>query len=419
MKKSRIAAFILAVLALACALGALGVSADSSEYFTVVNDTVKPLEASNMPFIRDGEYYMPYTVFADSSLGVYYSYNEERYTLTLYNKNYTITFDSPAQVAYDRDQQYKIKLAANSAGTICVPMTFVCEKFGLGFETIRTHPIETMRVTSRSTTSGEDFWLANREKMVAMYLEYFAPSSEPSTSPSTVPSAQPSSSPSSQPRPSGAPSAEPSEEPRVVYITFDDGPNKNTAKILDTLAEHDMKATFFLTGSQIENNRDTVRRMAGEGHSIGLHAWSHKTDEMYASADALIEEIEKANEALDAVVQKRSRLFRFPYGSSYSAITNGMRDAVIGAGYRYWDWTVDALDYEQPSGQALAQQVIRGLERSDSTAVILMHDTSTTADALPRILDYIERNNFIVRTITIGEMPHNFYGDVRTSPIED
>ncbi len=415
MKKSRIAAFILAVLALACALGALGASADGNEYFTVVNDTIKPLDADNMPFVRDGECYMPYTVFADSSLGVYYSYNEERYTLTLYNKEYTITFDSPAQVAYDRDQQYKIKLAANGAGVICVPMTFVCERFGLGFQTIRTHPIETMRVTSRSTTSGDDFWLANREKMVTMYLNYFSTSTAPSSAPSSQPSAQPSSAPSSQPRPSTAPSPEPSEEPRVVYITFDDGPNKNTAKILDTLAEHDMKATFFLTGSQIENNRDTVRRMEGEGHSIGLHAWSHQPDEMYASADTLIDEIERANDALDAVVQKRSRLFRFPYGSSYSAVTDRMRDAVIGAGYRYWDWTVDALDYEQPSSQSLAQRVIRGLERSDSTAVILMHDTSTTADALPRILDYIESNNFIVRTITIGEMPHNFYGDVRTS----
>lgn len=415
MKKSRAAAFILAVLALACALGALGASADGNEYFTVVNDTIKPLDADNMPFVRDGECYMPYTVFADSSLGVYYSYNEERYTLTLYNKEYTITFDSPAQVAYDRDQQYKIKLAANGAGVICVPMTFVCERFGLGFQTIRTHPIETMRVTSRSTTSGDDFWLANREKMVKMYLDYYSTSTAPSAVASAAPSAQPSSVPSSQPRPSTAPSPEPSEEPRVVYITFDDGPNRNTTKILDTLAEHGMKATFFLTGSQIENNRDTVRRMEGEGHSIGLHAWSHQPDEMYASADTLVDEIEQANDALDAVVQKRSRLFRFPYGSSYSAVTERMRDAVIGAGYRYWDWTVDALDYEQPSSQALAQQVIRGLERSDSTAVILMHDTSTTAAALPRILDYIESNNFIVRTITIGEMPHNFYGDVRTS----
>ena len=393
MKKTRIAAILLASLALVMALSALVGSAKDGEYFVVINDTILPISEASMPIMKDGEYYVPYTIFDDRSLGVYYSYNQDRYALTLYNRDYTLTFDSPAQVAYDRDQQYPIKMTTNRAGAICVPIGFVCEKFGLEFQQIRTHPIETVRIVSGSAMSAEAFREARQPELVNMYMTYVAPT--PSAVPSVVPD-------------------EP-DEPKIVYITFDDGPNHNTESILDTLDEYGMKATFFLLGSQIEQNRDTVRRMVGEGHAVGLHAWSHVDSEMYSSPEALLEEIDRASNALDAVAQVRTRFFRFPYGSSYREVTESMRDAVIGAGYRYWDWTVDALDYEQASPSSLARTVIRGLDSADSTVVILMHDTEKTAEALPTILEHIAEGNFVVRTISIGDMPVNFYGDVRTS----
>ncbi len=411
MKRTRLLALFLAVSALMLSLAALASSAsdDEDEYFTVLNDSVQPLDAAMMPVMSGGEIYAPYAIFSDRSLGVFYSYNSEMYRLTLYNRDYMITFDSLAQTAYDREQQYQMRLMTNGAGTICVPLTFVCEKFGLELQILRSHPLETVRVVSESDLSADSFLARYQPELVALYLAHIA---------------RPSAEPSSEPPVSAAPSAEPSEEaspppePKVVYITFDDGPNRNTASILDTLDEYGMKATFFLLGSEIEQERDTVRRMVGEGHSVGLHAWSHVGGEMYSSPEALRDELERAAEALDAVAQIRTRIFRFPYGSSYREVTPEMRDAVIGAGYRYWDWTVDALDYEQPSASALARTVIRGLDEADSTVVILMHDTSTTAEALPEILRHIAGGNFIVRTISVGDMPINFYGDVRTSPVD-
>ena len=412
VKRTKLAAFVLAVLALAMALAALGANAANDDYFTVINDNVRRISEETMPVYRDGEYYVPYTVFDDRSLGIYYSYNQDRYALTLYNKDYTLTFDSPAQVAYDREEQYKIRMTTNAAGTICVPIGFVCEKFGLELQVIRTHPVETIRIVGGDGgLSIEAFREEYQPALVSMYMEFILPSAEPSAEPSGGIGGQPSAEPSNLP--SAEPSAPP--EPIVVYITFDDGPNRNTEAILDALAEYDMEATFFLLGSQIEQNRDTVRRMVGEGHAVGLHAWSHVSDEMYSSPEALLDEIGRAGDALDTVAQVRTRFFRFPYGSNYDRITGEMRDAVIGAGYRYWDWTIDALDYEQPSAAALAGHVIDGLEDADSTAVILMHDTETTAEALPEVLEYIADGNFVVRTISIGEMPVNFYGDVRTS----
>ncbi len=413
MQKRKIAAVVLAVFALTLALGALNSLAANDEFFTAINNSVRPFTKQTMPFYRDGEYYVPYKIFDERILGIYYSHNLDRYTLTLYNKNYTLTFDSPAQVAYDRDRQYDMQLAVNDAGEICVPMKFVCEKFGLQFEVLRTHPIETIRiVTGTGWMDERTFRETHQPALVATYMSYIMPSAEPTATaaPSAAPSASPSTSPSAEPSP------EP--DPVVVYLTFDDGPNKNTESILDTLAEHDMKATFFLLGTQIEEHRDTVRRLVGEGHSVGLHAYSHEADSMYDSPSSLLLEIERAGDALDAVAQVRSRLFRFPYGSSYSDVSEAMRDEVIAAGYRYWDWTIDALDYEQESPESLAETVISGLAKADSTAVVLMHDTATTASALDAILDYVEGGNFIVRTINVGDMPVNFFGDVRTSPVD-
>ncbi len=410
MKRMRLLALFLAVSALVLSLAAFASSAsDGEEFFTVLNDSVQPLDTAMMPVMADGEVYAPYEIFADRSLGVFYSYNSEMYRLTLYNRDYMITFDSLAQTAYDREQQYQIRLVTNGAGTICVPLSFVCEKFGLELQVLRSHPLETVRIVSSSDLGADSFLAQYQPELVALYLGHISrPSAEPSGEPQT--SAAPSSVPPED--------TSPPPEPKVVYITFDDGPNRNTASILDTLDDYGMKATFFLLGSEIEQERDTVRRMVGGGHAVGLHAWSHVGSEMYSSGEALRDEIERAAGALDAVAQVRTRIFRFPYGSSYSEVTDEMRDAVIGAGYRYWDWTVDALDYEQPSASALARTVIRGLDEADSTVVILMHDTATTAEALPEILEYISDGNFIVRTISVGDMPINFYGDVRTSPVD-
>lgn len=413
MKRTRLLALFLAVSALMLSLAALASSAPDEEdrYFTVLNDSVQPLDEAMMPVMSGGEIYAPYALFSDRSLGVFYSYNSEMYRLTLYNRDYMITFDSLAQTAYDREQQYQMRLVTNEAGTICVPLTFVCEKFGLDLQILRSHPLETVRIVSESDLSADSFLARYQPELVALYLAHISrPSAEPSSEPPVSSSAAPSAEPSEE--------VSPPPEPKVVYITFDDGPNRNTASILDTLDEYGMKATFFLLGSEIEQERDTVRRMVGEGHSVGLHAWSHVDSEMYSSPEALRDEIERAAEALDSVAQIRTRIFRFPYGSSYREVTQEMRDAVISAGCRYWDWTVDALDYEQPSASALARTVIRGLDEANSTVVILMHDTETTAEALPTILRHIADGNFIVRAISVGDMPINFYGDVRTSLVD-
>lgn len=66
-----------------------------------------------------------------------------------------------------------------------------------------------------------------------------------------------------------------SKENKTIYLTFDDGPSTNTNKVLDTLNEYNVKATFFLIGNQIKDQEEVVKRTQDEGHSIGLHTYTH------------------------------------------------------------------------------------------------------------------------------------------------
>jgi len=408
-KKTRAFALLLAAAALLMSLGALSASAAGDVYFTAIGDSLLPLKDETMPFVRSEKYYLPYTVFSDNALGISYVRDVSRYTLTLSDDTKSITFDSLRGYAYDEENRYEAKLAGAS-GTIFVPIEFVCEYFGLDFQVLDTKPVSILRVADSDSKSAADFRGGVSASLAQKYLDY-----RMGTTTSPSPSTPPTSGPGVTPTPTPTPTPPP--EPVTVCITFDDGPNKYTEQILDTLDDYNMHAAFFLTGSLIDDpaRQDTVRRIAGSGHTVGVHSYSHVPEEMYTSPEALTAELERTNEALRRVTGERTRLFRFPYGSNYKDITAEMRDAVIDAGYRYWDWTIDAKDYEQPTARALAESVISDLEGAEpgSNAVILMHDTAITADALPAILEHIENGNYKVELIRLTASPMNFFADER------
>lgn len=74
----------------------------------------------------------------------------------------------------------------------------------------------------------------------------------------------------------------------TVYLTFDDGPSANTAAILDVLAAQGVKATFFVGGSEAENASELLRRIVEEGHTIGIHTYSHQYRELYSSVESYL-----------------------------------------------------------------------------------------------------------------------------------
>ncbi len=201
-------------------------------------------------------------------------------------------------------------------------------------------------------------------------------------------------------------------EDKTVYLTFDDGPSlKNTPKILDTLDEYGIRATFFLVGTSVEKYPDVVREIYLRGHKIGCHSYSHVYNDIYKEAESMLSEIEKwENTVKDALgFVPEERLFRFPGGSAMCKGSD-IPAAVAGAGYRAFDWNAlnnDCVLHTKPqdmSEEAFMQDaVITTLRYSftlkTSPHIVLMHDTyAQTADLLPWMIEYMLEKGYTFST---------------------
>jgi peptidoglycan-N-acetylglucosamine deacetylase len=187
-----------------------------------------------------------------------------------------------------------------------------------------------------------------------------------------------------------------------IALTFDDGPNRRiTPLILNSLREHDLKATFFVVGRQVKKNPGILRRIVREGHTIGNHTYDH-ADMSVLSPKRMRLELRRTQEAVDDALGYHypMALMRPPYGDPYLAGSDALpafRRVVRGQRLFPIMWTLDPSDYlfgGHPEG------VVRGVVRADETGrrakrdqVLLLHDTHRqTAEALPKIIDHYERS---------------------------
>jgi len=207
---------------------------------------------------------------------------------------------------------------------------------------------------------------------------------------------------------------------KTVYLTFDDGPSENTFKILDTLKEYKVKATFFLNGKDSHLGRTAYKRIAEEGHALGNHTYSHVYSQIYTSVDAYMSDTEKLNDLLYETTGIRPKIIRFPGGSNnLSSVKYGgktlmqeLTKEVETRGYRYFDWNVVANDTIQKvvSKQAIINSVLNGVN-GKNTAVILFHDSpakTTTADALPAIIQELKKEGCEFKILTADTKPIHF-----------
>ena len=184
---------------------------------------------------------------------------------------------------------------------------------------------------------------------------------------------------------------------REVYLTFDDGPSIYTDEILDILDEYGVKATFFVVGKDDDVSVAAYKRIVEDGHTLGMHSYSHRYSQVYSSKEAFIEDLDKLQEYLYDVTGVWSRYYRFPGGSSNTASTVDMEELIeylAEQDITYFDWNVvsgDASGYSL-SADTIYNNCVSRLEGFNE-AVILMHDAAekhTTVEALPRIIETIQ-----------------------------
>lgn len=191
-----------------------------------------------------------------------------------------------------------------------------------------------------------------------------------------------------------------------VYLTFDDGPSSNTDRILDILDQYGVKATFFVVGK--EGYAEQYKRIVEEGHTLGMHSYSHKYNEIYASLDAYKQDLTKLHDFLYELTGEDCDIVRFPGGSSNTISKVDMWDLIDYLNEEdmvYFDWNVSSGDAAK--GYISADQIVGNVLNNINNynnVVILFHDAAgknTTVDALPSIIEKIlESENTVLLPIS-------------------
>ena len=219
---------------------------------------------------------------------------------------------------------------------------------------------------------------------------------------------------------SGAEASEPvaeessgQEEIHKVYLTFDDGPSIYTNDILDILDSYNVKATFFVVGKEGTNAEEALQRIVDEGHTLGMHSYSHKYKELYESMDSFTQDFARIRDYIYQATGVESVCYRFPGGSSNTVSEIDMHDFIDyldSQGVKYYDWNVSSGDggSMKLSTDTLLENCTKDIDTRD-TSIILLHDSAekpTTVEALPDIIENIlARPDTVILPITENTRP--------------
>ncbi|GAA0468800.1 hypothetical protein Aca07nite_61350 [Actinoplanes capillaceus] len=182
---------------------------------------------------------------------------------------------------------------------------------------------------------------------------------------------------------------------QVVMLSFDDGPDpEETPKILALLEKHQVKAVFCLVGTQARRHPDLVRQIAGAGHVLCNHTWSHDLRIGKKKPHQILADLERTNAAIRAAVPDAEiPYFRAPGGN----FTDRLVKTAYGDGMTSLYWEVDPRDWEHPEGETSEQHVKRIVaqvtKETRPGAIVLSHDfnqpdtTAAYAELLPWLVE--------------------------------
>ncbi len=184
---------------------------------------------------------------------------------------------------------------------------------------------------------------------------------------------------------------------RKVALTFDDGPGPHTERILDILSEYEVQATFFVLGFQVENFPGLLTRIVRDGHQVANHSYSHSDFSELPLAEVK-REIELTNQLIKRETGFEPELIRPPYGR----ITDEQLENLIAEGYKFINWSVDSLDWDEEVND---HQIM--MSRIDNTvhpgAIILLHDAggdrSETEKLLPKLIKSLQERGYDFVTV--------------------
>ena len=176
----------------------------------------------------------------------------------------------------------------------------------------------------------------------------------------------------------------------AISISFDDGPNENTLKILDILDAHDIQAAFFCIGKRIKEYPEIFQEIIERGHIVGNHTYSHSRRIGFLSSETIHEEIKKCDEIAEQTAGVKMKLFRPPFG----IINPKTRRALLRTGHEVIGWNVRPYDAITKSPEVIINRITRKIKKGD---VVLLHDNiGKTAIILEQLLVILKQQKIDV-----------------------
>lgn len=185
----------------------------------------------------------------------------------------------------------------------------------------------------------------------------------------------------------------PAQADQIAFV-FEDGPSPFvTPLLLDALKKLGMKATFAVSGQNLESNPGLARRIVAEGHEIANHTYS-LPDLKRLSPEEIVREIRTAEEAIMRVAGVKPRYFRATNGE----LNESLRDLVQKEGYEVLDCTLDSGDWRNPSQAKLTRVVLDGARPG---AVVLAHESfQKSAKQMPAVFDALVKRGYVLCTVS-------------------
>lgn len=187
---------------------------------------------------------------------------------------------------------------------------------------------------------------------------------------------------------------------KVVALTFDDGPSVNTDAVLATLRKHDVKATFFLIGTDLENNMEHGKKIASEGHEIGNHSYSH-TRMVFKTPSFIKEEIEKTDQLIRQTGYQGQIHFRPPYGKKFyflpQYLNETQRQTIM------WDIEPESSPEIDKDSEKIVEHVVQNTKPGSIILLHVMYQNRTESlESVDGIIQELKQKGY--RFVTVSEL---------------
>jgi len=185
------------------------------------------------------------------------------------------------------------------------------------------------------------------------------------------------------------------EADKVLVLSFDDGPGPHTERLLDILAQNKVKATFFVVGYKTDRYKETIKRMAKEGHQVAGHSWNHP--KLTAIGGETIKtELRSTNDAIYEITGIRPTFYRAPYG----AYNDNVKKISKELGLSLIQWNIDVGDWKYRNADTVYRNIMSMVKDG---CVICVHDVHlSTVDAIERAIPDLIASGY--KFLTVSEM---------------